>query len=33
LRVPIREKLQTLSSNGELKSSPEYSSAIVPANN
>jgi WD40 repeat protein len=33
LRVPIREKLQTLSSNGELKSSPEYWSAIVPANN
>jgi hypothetical protein len=33
MRVPIREKLQTMSSDGELNSSPEYWSAIVPANN
>jgi WD40 repeat protein/tRNA A-37 threonylcarbamoyl transferase component Bud32 len=33
LRVPIREKLQTTSSDGELRSVPEHWSAIVPSNN
>jgi WD40 repeat protein len=33
LRVPIREKLETMRTNGGVNSGREYGSAIVPANN
>jgi len=33
LRVPIREKLETMRTNGESSSGREYGSATVPANN
>jgi WD40 repeat protein len=33
LRVPVREKLETMRTNGERSRGPEYGSAIAPANN
>jgi WD40 repeat protein len=33
LRVPVREKLETMRTNGGTRSGPEYGSATVPANN
>jgi WD40 repeat protein len=33
LRVPIREKLETMRTNGEVNSGRQYGSATVPANN
>jgi WD40 repeat protein len=33
LRVPIREKLETMRANSEANSGGEYGSAIMPANN
>jgi hypothetical protein len=33
LRVPVREKLETMKANGETRGGLEYGSAILPANN
>jgi WD40 repeat protein/tRNA A-37 threonylcarbamoyl transferase component Bud32 len=32
LRIPVREKLETTETNGEVKNDPEYGSALTPAN-